>query len=151
MEARFRTVCQIRRFQMITPNAIIPFTRNVPNRTNNNRCGPRNAPNAPTNFQSPAPKLRIATKGSKRSNPNPAPNKADLHPDQRKIIEFARTPTTSPGTVSQLGIRRERQSVHPAIRENTAASTQIFIMFPAVILGEKWPKWAGNSRLAYTR
>jgi len=45
------------------------------------------------------------------------------------MIKFANTPTANPETVNQFGIRRERQSVHPAIRENTAASTQIFIMF----------------------
>ena len=151
MEARFCSVRQTRRFQIIKPSAIMPFTRKVPNRTSNNRFGPRKAPNAPTNFQSPAPRLRIATKGRRSSNPNPAPNSADLHPGQRKMMEFARIPITSPGTVSQLGIRRERQSVHPAIRENSAASTQIFIMFPAVILGEKWPKWARNWLLAYSR
>jgi hypothetical protein len=67
------------------------------------------------------------------------------------MMKFASTPTTSPGTVSQLGIRRERQSVHPAIRENAAASTQIFYHVSAVILGEKWAKRAGNSRLAYSR
>ena len=44
------------------------------------------------------------------------------------MIELASIPIANPGTVSQLGIRRERQSVHPAIRENSAASTQIFIM-----------------------
>jgi len=84
--------------------------------------GPTNAPKAPASFQSPAPRLRTITKGSSRSNPNPAPSRDVFKPPNPPAIELAAIPTSSPGTVSQFGIRRLRQSIKPAIIAKTTAN-----------------------------
>src|ERR1035438_10641952 len=84
--------------------------------------GPTNAPKAPASFQSPAPRLRTKTKGSSRSNPNPAPSRDVFKPPNPLAIELAAIPTSSPGTVSQFGIRRLRQSITPAIIAKATAN-----------------------------
>ena len=58
--------------------------------------------------------------------PAPAPRPATTPslPAQPAASEFTAIPATSAGTVSQLGMRRKRQSVHPATRAGTAASIQ---------------------------
>ena len=91
-----------------------PATRTVPSNTMIRRDGPRNAPSAPTSFQSPPPRLLIRTKGSNSPNPSPAPSSDSLAPAQPRASVLTAIPTSSAGTVSQLGIRRERQSVQPA-------------------------------------
>ena len=82
---------------------------------------PRNAPSAVTSFKSPAPSARTATKGSNNPNPSACAQQRELrtHPAAKKPYS-AQTPTPNPGTVSQFGMRRHRQSVHPA----TAAKTR---------------------------
>jgi hypothetical protein len=87
------------------------------------RCpGPTNAPKAPASFQSPAPRLRRKTNGNSNSNPSPAPRREVPSPAHPLVRTFAETPTSNPGTVSQFGIRRLRQSVHPAISANPTAN-----------------------------
>src|SRR6266481_1329231 len=82
---------------------------------------PTNAPKAPASFQSPAPRLRRKTNGKSTSSPNPAPSREVFNPSHPPTATFARTPTRNPGTVSQFGILRLRQSVHPAISAKAIA------------------------------
>src|ERR1700722_4340555 len=89
--------------------AINPATKTVATSTVISREGPRNAPRAPTSFQSPAPRLLSRTKGKSSPNPSPAPNSELLAPAQPEASVFAAKPRNSARTVSQLGIRRERQ------------------------------------------
>ena len=77
-------------------------------------CGPRKAPKAPISFQSPAPKPRAITKGNNTPSARPAPSRAALAPGHPQPKVFTVNPTSKAGMVNQLGIRRERQSSHPA-------------------------------------
>jgi hypothetical protein len=80
---------------------------------------------APTSFQSPAPIARMTTKGNSMSNPNPAPSRPAMAPADPAYIVFAAIPTSKPGTVSQLGMRRDRQSSHPAVNAKIPAMTSV--------------------------
>ena len=110
---------------MTSPRAISPATSNAVKSTTSNVRGPRNAPIAPTNFQSPAPNALTITKGKSTSKPNPAPASAILAPAHPPAIVFTVSPTIKPETVSQLGIRRERQSVHPAVSAKSPANASV--------------------------
>ena len=87
-----------------------------------NTAQPTNAPRAPASFQSPAPRLRRKTKGKSSSSPSPAPSREALSPNHPLASAFTETPIKSPGTVSQFGIRRLRQSVYPPISAKATAS-----------------------------
>src|ERR1700756_242698 len=100
-----------------------PATKTEPIRISIRRPGPVYAPSATANFRSPAPRLFSNQKGSNRANARPAPSSDSFIPLQPPRKVFAATPTTNPGTVSQFGIRRLRQSVHPAINESRIATT----------------------------
>src|ERR1700730_14732891 len=93
------------------------------NSTIKNGQGPKKAPRAPISFQSPAPNARIRTNGSKSARPKPAPSKASATPCHPAVAKFTAMPAKKAGTVSQLGIRRERQSRHPAKPVSTSAHT----------------------------
>jgi hypothetical protein len=99
-----------------------PATKTEPMSKTARTRGPTNAPKAPASFQSPAPRLRRKTNGNSTSNPSPAPSREVLNPAHPLVRTFAETPTSNPGTVSQFGMRRLRQSVHPAISANATAS-----------------------------
>src|SRR5580658_7481006 len=101
---------------------MIPATKIDPISKSSSTPGPTNAPKAPASFQSPAPRLRRKTNGNNTSNPSPAPNREVFNPAHPLVRTFAETPTSNPGTVSQFGMRRLRQSVHPAISANATAS-----------------------------
>src|ERR1700676_1668141 len=116
---------------------MIPATRIDASNKSTNKPGPVNAPKAPANFQSPAPRLRNSTNGNSNARPNAAPSREAFSPSQPLKTAFARTPTSNAGTVSQFGIRRHRRSVHPA-----AAAR---IMAPASTTGFNWASsWAGK-------
>ena len=100
----------------------MPATKTETTSKSTRMLGPTNAPKAPASFQSPAPRLRTKTKGSSRSNPNPAPSRDVFKPPNPLAIELAAIPTSSPGTVSQFGIRRLRQSITPAIIAKATAN-----------------------------
>jgi hypothetical protein len=119
-----RAVCRTRLLTTIRTSAISPATTIVHIRTAINRCGPRNAPKAPVSFQSPAPRLRTITSGNSNAKPNPAPSNAVFAPAQPSVAPLAAIPRTNPGTVNQFGIRRQRQSVNPAVAAKIPASTQ---------------------------
>jgi hypothetical protein len=99
-----------------------PATNTEPISKSARNRGPTNAPKAPASFQSPAPRLRRKTNGNSTSNPSPAPRREVPNPAHPLVRTFAETPTSNPGTVSQFGMRRLRQSVHPAISANATAS-----------------------------
>src|SRR6267154_4314267 len=90
--------------------AIIPDAKILPTRTKRNNFQPRNAPTAPINFQSPAPRALSPTNGSKIISARPLPPRANNNPCQPFSTTCNVTPERKPGTVSQLGMRRERQS-----------------------------------------
>src|SRR5438477_5906013 len=89
---------------------MIPDAKILPNITYKNSCQPKNAPTAPINFQSPAPKALNNTNGNRRSNARPAPESENRKPCQPCSAVCSVTPESKPGTVNQLGMRRERQS-----------------------------------------
>jgi hypothetical protein len=105
--------------------------------------GPTKAPNAPANFQSPAPRLRRSTNGSSKASPTAAPSSEARSPAHRPKTVFAVTPINSPGTVSQFGMRRLRRSVHPAMSDKSTA--------PARINGFKRAPTRGGRRLELPR
>jgi len=138
--ARLAKVCFTRRRLTISTTAMSPAMRIVPRSTTSNLCGPRNAPNAPISFQSPAPRPRNTTKGKSNASANPAPCRPALVPGNRQTIVFKATPSNKAGTVSQFGILLERQSSHPAhtakstARPNTALSILPTLPPPPVCL-----------------
>src|SRR5581483_2055473 len=111
---------------MISITAIIPATKTDINRRSSNKAGPVKVPSAPASFQSPAPKLRSSTKGSNKPRPTSAPNREVFKPLQPLSKVLAATPRANAGTVSQLGIRRVRISVHPAITASNDIPARIF-------------------------
>jgi len=103
-------------------------------------CGPTNAPSAPTNFQSPAPRLRMSTNGSSNPRPRQAPRTEAFAPGQPRIRALIAMPKINPETVSQLGIRRLRQSMTPATAAKSKKKAQnpyltMPIGFASAILG----------------
>ena len=111
---------------------MIPATKTEPISRSTSTCQPTNAPKAPANFQSPAPRLRRKTNGKSTNKPKPAPSREAFSPALPFAITFTETPTSNPGTVSQFGMRRLRQSVHPAISAKATAnpSTTAFKQTP---------------------
>ena len=83
--------------------AIRPFTRIASTSTVSRFCAPRQAPRAPTNFQSPAPKMRIKTKGRSSAKPKPAPNRESVAPGQPRSHEFTPTPSKQTGNGHPVG------------------------------------------------
>ena len=57
-----------------------------------------------------------------RADPKPAPSREAFSPALPFTSTFTETPIRNPGTVSQFGMRRLRQSVHPAISANATAN-----------------------------
>src|SRR5579862_3772012 len=110
---------------MIKPAAITPATRTDPRSRSTKIPGPAKAPRAPANFQSPAPRLRSSTKGSSNARPTAAPSKETRSPAHRFKTVLAVIPITSPGTVSQFGMRRLFKSVHPAMSDKSTAPERI--------------------------
>src|ERR1700688_3555980 len=110
---------------------MIPATRTDPISKFSKIPQPTKAPNAPASFQSPAPRLRRKTNGNSTSSPNPAPSREVFNPGHPAAITFNKTPTSNPGTVSQFGIRRLRQSVHPATSAKTTASPSMIAFKPS--------------------
>src|ERR1700691_4032726 len=98
---------------------MMPATKTDPISKFSSTSQPTNAPKAPASFQSPAPRLRNKTKGSSTNNPNPPPSREVFNPCNPPVAALTATPTRNPGTVSQLGIRRLRQSVKPAASPKT--------------------------------
>src|ERR1700729_2175199 len=120
---------------------MMPATRTETTSKSTSMLGPTNAPKAPASFQSPAPRLRTKTKGSSTSKPNPAPSRDVFKPPNPLAIAFAAIPTSSPGTVSQFGIRRLRQSIRPAAIAKAAANPKTRGFKPAPLLaGMRRPK-----------
>src|SRR6266852_3944233 len=112
--------------------AIAPEARMLPKITNSTSTGPRIAPTAPNNFQSPAPSPRNKTSGSSRPKASNAPSSANSVPCHPESTLCTVNPATTPGTVSQLGIRRERKSSKAAVIVNTRLIVQII---PAACMG----------------
>src|SRR6266849_6995903 len=112
--------------------AIAPEARMLPKITKSTSTGPRIAPTAPNNFQSPAPSPRNKTSGSSRPKASNAPSSANSVPCHPESTVCTVKPATSPGTVSQLGIRRERKSSKAAVIVNTRLIVQII---PAACMG----------------
>src|SRR3984957_1125351 len=109
---------------------MIPATNTDPISRSANTPGPTNAPKAPANFQSPAPRLLSNTNGNKSSKPKPAPSREILKPCTPVATVFNTNPTTNPGKVSQFGMRRLRKSVKPAITESSTAPVRISVFKP---------------------
>src|ERR1700747_614116 len=113
---------------------MIPEAKILPRRTKRNSCQPRNDPTAPISFQSPAPNARRLTSGSKRISARPLPSREKSKPCQPFSTRCSVTPERTPGTVSQLGMRRERQSSNAA--ETVNASVRIQMICAACM--RKW-------------
>src|SRR5271157_4564028 len=118
-----------------------PATNTDASSKSTNSHGPANAPSAPANFQSPAPRLRSSTKGKSNAKPSPAPSREVFSPLQPLRAEFTTSPVSSAGTVSQFGIRRARRSVQPPITARSIA--------PAKIAGFKQASRHAGQRLAH--
>jgi len=99
-----------------------PATKTEPISKFTNTSQPTNAPKAPASFQSPAPRLCRKTNGKSSSSPSPAPSREVFKPGHPPNSTFTDTPISNPGTVSQFGIRRLRQSVQPAISASATAN-----------------------------
>src|SRR5271156_1413179 len=110
---------------------MMPATKNDPISKFSNTSQPTNAPRAPASFQSPAPRLCNKTKGKSTSNPKPAPSREAFNPPNPPVAALAATPMSSPDTVSQLGIRRLRQSVKPAATAKATAKPRTIGFKPA--------------------
>jgi hypothetical protein len=130
-----RRVLTRRRFQSTIKSAIAPFISSVRMRTSIRRCGPKNAPSAPTSFQSPPPRLRISTNGSNSPRPDAVPSRDSLAPCQPVTSVWSRMAIGTAGYVSQLGMRRQRASVNPAVRANMAERIQMALFTTDKILG----------------
>src|ERR1700678_175730 len=91
-----------------------PFTKTDASSTVSTCSGPRKAPDAPANLTSPIPRPLTRASGNSSAKPRAAPSSALFVPAQPHAAVFAETPIRSPGTVSQFGIRRLRQSVYAA-------------------------------------
>lgn len=104
---------------------MIPATKIDPTSKVSMALQPTIAPSAPAIFQSPAPRLRSRTNGKSTSSPTAAPSREVLSPAQRYAIVFTATPMANAGTVSQLGIRRLRKSVHPAAHAKAIAGSRV--------------------------
>src|SRR5271154_1707056 len=122
---RLPNVSFTRRVRIISTIAISPDTRTLPSNTNKNKIGPRKAPTAPINFQSPAPSARIKTSGSNRIRANPAPPSDALAPAHPEIEVRSPSPRKKAGTVSQLGILWVRKSTIAASRVTPMVEAQI--------------------------
>jgi|HubBroStandDraft_1064217.scaffolds.fasta_scaffold01271_7 hypothetical protein len=89
------------------------------------RVGPNHAPSAPISFQSPPPSPRSRTTGKSTIMTAPAPSSERSPPQSPEAKKFVAIPAMSAGTVSQLGIRRARQSRNPAMLAIKTAHTEI--------------------------
>jgi hypothetical protein len=81
-------------------------------------------------------------KRQQQPNPSPTPSSDSLAPTQPAASEFTAIPATSAGTVSQLGMRRHRQSVTPA----TTAGTVANIHTPCFSIGQTSSRDPGDER-----
>src|ERR1700678_3550086 len=124
---------------------MMPATKNDPISKFSNTSQPTNAPKAPASFQSPAPRLRNKTKGKSTSNPKPAPSREAFNPPNPPVAALAATPTSNPGTVSQLGMRRLRHSVKPAATAKATANPRTIGFKRAP---QSWRKTFSNPQLA---
>src|ERR1700676_2216091 len=115
--------------------AINPDTKMLPSRTNKNNTGPRKAPTAPINFQSPAPSARSSTSGRSRTKPSPAPSSDALAPAQPPSTLRIPTTRTKADTVTHLGILCGRKSTQPARRVTPTVNAQ---MVSRGVIEEKW-------------
>ena len=91
-----------------------PAMKAVPSSTTTILCGPKNAPSAPISFQSPAPRPRIKTKGSKTPKLMPAPSR-----DISSLATFPAPPQSQSHQQTRHGqpigyFWRARQSSQPA-------------------------------------
>ncbi len=90
------------------------------------------------------PELRIRTNGRSSAKPRPAPSREVLAPGQPCSHEFTAIPNTSPGTVSQLGMRRLRQSVHPPAMASRVGKISAPSLAMAIRYGRDcWGRGAG--------
>ena len=87
----------------------------------------------------PRPGCAEKPNGKSSSSPSPAPSREAFNPAHPPASTFTETPTRNPGTVSQFGIRRLRQSVHPAISANATAS-------PSTVGFKPPPTWSSQNQ-----
>src|SRR3954453_1485357 len=129
---------------MISARAIRPATKTDPRSRSISNSRPANAPSAPASFQSPAPRLRSRTKGSRSPRPTSAPMSDEINPFFPPRIVFVATPASKPETVSQFGIRRLRKSVQPAIRDSSTAPPKMMGFNLASVLFGRRPGLSPN-------